>query len=492
MELHKEYAIFGRQVGYVIGSNILLLILSFLLVPILTKGLGATLYGTWTLILTTVSFIVPFASLAMGTTTVRFLAGEKDARIIRDDFLSIFSTTFISGVVFSIALFLVSDYLAVSIFKDINSSLFIKVASALVLLQSLSVLPSSFLRAFRRIGLSSTITIFSQVLRFSLITLAIFLGYKLWGVIAAVIIQSAVLTLASLFIVLKDTGVQLPRFSRTKAHLRYGIPLTPNAAISWIINLSDRYIISYFIGVTAAGVYGAAYTMGRYASFFLAPLGFVLFPAVTKSYSEGSLDATKAYLRYSLRYFMMVAIPSAFGLSILAKPLLRVLTTPEFIPGTSVVPFVAFGAVLHGLSAVSSNIFHLVRKPELTTMLLGTSAALNIALNITLIPRMGILGAAVATLITYGTLGMLSLIVTRKYLKFDISMPFMLKSAFSSAIMALCIWVINPQSIALIIVSIIVGALIYFAVLLLIRGLSRQEITFFINLVKENLSKITG
>ncbi|GAI02363.1 unnamed protein product, partial [marine sediment metagenome] len=205
------------------------------------------------------------------------------------------------------------------------------------------------------------------------------------------------------------------------------------------------------------------------------PLGAVLYPNISKTYDEGNLDGTKNYLKYSTKYLMMVAIPSAFALSMLAKPLLQILTTPEFVSGSIVVPFVAFGAVLFCFFQIFVYIIHLVRKTKLTVRLLATSAGINILLNLILIPRMGVLGAAVATLIAYGVLGILTLMVTRRYLKFNLSLPFMAKSIFSSGIMALCIWLISPQSIAMLIISIFVGVAVYFSVLLLIKGLSKEE-----------------
>jgi O-antigen/teichoic acid export membrane protein len=120
-------------------------------------------------------------------------------------------------------------------------------------------------------------------------------------------------------------------------------------------------------------------------------------------------------------------------------------------------------------------------------MLLTISAVLSIVLNILLIPLMGILGAAVASLVTYGSLFIITLIVTRRYLKFEMNLPFMLKSIFSSIIMAICIWLISPESIAWIIASIFIGIVAYFVVLLLIRGLSKEERTFFVNFLKDNL-----
>jgi O-antigen/teichoic acid export membrane protein len=490
MEQNQEYATFGRQVGYAIAANIAILLVGLISVPILTRGLGTTLYGTWSLITVTVSLIVPFALISLNVAIVRFLAAEKDQGRVRNDFLSACSTVFISGAVFSLILFLLSDFLAASIFKDAGSSLYIKLASVLVLLDSLHLLPLAFFRMRRRIGLYSILTLIYTAFQVGLILASILLGYKLTGVIIALIINDVLFNIATLLVIFRQVGLRLPTFSNVKTYLKWGLPLTPNSAILWIILSSDRYMVSYFMGVSAAGIYSAAYTIGNYASFILMPLGIVLYPTIAKYYDEGKLSQTKSFLQYSVKYLMMIAIPSAFGLYILAKPLLQILTTPAFIAGSNVIPVVAFSAVLYSLFQIYVYIIHLVGRTYLTVRLLAISAVLNIGLNLLLIPRMGILGAAVATLIAYGVLGVLGLIVTRRYLKFDLSLPFIGKSIASAGVMALCIWLINPQSLWAVLLSIFLGALIYFGVLILSKGFSREELAFFTNLVKDNLSKI--
>ena len=489
MKQNQEYAIFGRQVGYVIIANIAILLLGLIQILVLTKGLGATLYGIWSLIHVTVSLIVPFAMLGFSMSVVRLLAAEKDKGKIREDFFSACSIVFISGTIFSVLLFLLSDQLAAYIFKDASLSSYIKLASVLILLNSMHALPLAFFRMHRKIGLYAILDLSYNAFQVGLIAASVLLGYKLAGVISAVIINGILFNLMTLLIILRQTGFQLPRFCHMKPYLKWGIPLTPNAAILWIIHFSDRYMVSYFLGVTAAGIYSAAYLIGNYTSFALMPLGTVLYPTIAKYYDERNLSETRKYLKYSVKYVMMIAIPSALGLSILAEPLVQILTTSEFVSGSTVVPFVAFGAVLFCFFQICLYIIHLVKRTEITIRILGASAGLNILLNIILIPRMGILGAAIATLIAYGILGILTLMVTRRYLKFDLSLHFIMKSMFSSAIMVLCIWLINPQSPVWVIISIILGALIYFAVLLSIKGLSKQEIAFFTTFVKDNLGK---
>jgi len=487
---NQGYSTFGKQVGYVIIANVAVLLLGFIQVPILTKGLGTSLYGTWSLINATVSLIAPFAMLGFGASIVRFLAAEKDTGRVREDFYSAFTTVFISGAVFSILLFFSSDYLATSIFGDVNQSSYIKLGSVLILLNSIHALPLAFFRMRRRIGLYTTLNLGRNCLQIGLIVAAVLLGYQLSGVITAVIISGTLFTVIALITIFRQTGFQLPRFSNMKSYLKWGIPLTPNAAILWIINASDRYMVSYFLGVAAAGVYSAAYAIGHYASFAMMPVGIVLYPIISKTYDEGNLDETRNYLKYSLKYLMMIAIPAASGLSILAKPLLQLLTTPEFAEGSTVVPFVAFGAVLHCFFQICVYIIHLVGKTHITVRLLGTSAALNVIINLVIIPRMGIIGAAIATFVAYGVLGMLTLAVTRRYLKFNLSLPFIAKSVFASAVMTLCIWLLKPESIAIVIISIVAGIIIYFGMLLVVKGLSKAELAFFTAFIRDNSRKI--
>jgi len=80
--------------------------------------------------------------------------------------------------------------------------------------------------------------------------------------------------------------------------------------------------------------------------------------------------------------------------------------------------------------------------------------------------------------------------VSRRYLKFDLSLPFIGRSIISAGIMTLCIWLISPQSLWAVLLSIFLGAVLYLAVLWAIKGFSKGEIAFFANFVKGNLGKI--
>jgi O-antigen/teichoic acid export membrane protein len=331
-----------------------------------------------------------------------------------------------------------------------------------------------------------------NVLQLALVILLLSLGFKLYGVIIAFIITSLIIDVIGFTIIVKQIGFHWPHFTNMKAYLKWGIPLTPNTAIQWIISQSDRYIINFFWGVSFTGIYSAAYSIGNYASFVLYPIGIVLFPIISRKYDEGKIQECEEYLTYSLKYLMMIVIPAAVGLSILSTPLLHILTTPAFISGNIIVPFIAFSAVLFCFFQIAIYVIQLVGKTYITVRLLGSSAMLNVILNIILVPRIGILGAAIGSSLAYGFLGVITIIITRRYLKYKLNGYFMVKSLLSSSIMALVIWLIEPKSLLMVALSIIIGTIIYFVVLFLVRGFSRQEISFFIHFLQSQIRRITS
>jgi O-antigen/teichoic acid export membrane protein len=487
MQKMQGYTIFGKQVVYTVATQIFTVVIGIIQVPIITKAVGSSLYGTWAIIYTAITLIMSFTMLSFNMSLVRFLAAEKDREKIREDFLSAFALVILSGVVFSFLFFVLSHFFAVFILKDASLSIYLRLSSVLILLNATfwGVI-TSFFRAGNRIGIFNLLSLGWNALWVGLTILFLSLGYGLTGVINAAILSAVILNIIGTSMILKEIGFSRPKFSNIKVYLKWGLPLTPTSAIGWIMTNSDRYIISYFLGVSAAGIYTASNGIGGYTSFALLPLSTVLYPAISKTYDEGKLDECRNYFQLSFKYLMMFAIPSAVGLTLLAKPLLRILTTPEFFSGNPVVTFAAFGTLASCLYSLGVYVIYLVGKTQIVIKLLSVTAVLNVILNLILIPHMGIIGAAIASLISPIVLSLVTMIVTRRYFKYDLNLSFLMKSTLSSGFMALCIWLINPQSVIMVFVSIIVGMIAYFGVLMLVKGFSKTELSFVTEFIQNS------
>ena len=481
--MSRDYIGYARDIGYVAGAQAAVSLLQFARLPILTKWLGASLYGIWSLIWVTIVLITPLAVMGLQAAFTRFLAVETDVDSIREGFLSMVFTVLAAGVFISIIIILFSDFFASFILGDINKSHLVKLASLMILTQALSQIGLTFFRTFRRMKWYSALTVAKTAAQVGLMACFLFLGWELKEVIIAVLISDILCLAVAFSVVLRQIGFKFPRFTKLKSYLKYGLPLVPTSAMFWIIHSSDRYIIGYFMEAKDVGVYAAVYSLANIIYLLLGPLQVVLLPTVSKSYDDGEISKTRTYLKYSLKYLMMLAIPSAFGLSILASPLLRILTTAEFIPGSVVIPFIAFGILFYGLYQVCMHILYLVEKIPWILLLLSISAVLNIGLNLLLIPRMGILGASMASLIAYAVLGIITTVISLRYFKFDLSFPFIAKSVLASVVMALIIWLLNPLGITKVIISIFLGAVIYSAIIFALKGFSKNELSLLKDLV---------
>ena len=484
MKKAPEFTTFSKQVGSIIAINIILLVLGIIQVPIVTKNLGPSLYGMWSLINSTISLIIPFSMLSFSMSIIRFLAVEKDLNRIREDFYSACSLVFISGFILSLIGFILSGLLATAFLKDNNAVSYIRLSSILILLNSIFPILLAFFRTGNKIAIYNFLNLGLTILQVGLIIVFVTLGYELTGIIMAFIISALLLDLIAFIIVAKQIGFQRPRFTNMKTYLKWGIPLIPSSAILWIISVSDRYIINHFLGISAAGIYNAAYGIGFYSSFILMPIGIVLYPIISKLYDEGKRIECADYFKYAFKYLMMFTVPAAVGLSILAKPLLRILTTPEFVSGSSVVPLIAFGGVFFCFYQIGIYVIHLVGKTKINFNLLVIAAILNVILNIVLVPHLGIFGAGLASLLAYTVLGIFTLIITERYLKFSLSFFFILKSLISSAVMAGVIWLIRPNSLSTIIISMVAGVIIYFGALALMKGFGKEELNFLVSFTR--------
>ena len=138
-------------------------------------------------------------------------------------------------------------------------------------------------------------------------------------------------------------------------------------------------------------------------------------------------------MSHSLRYFLLITIPAVFGLSALAKPLLGIFTTEDFLSGWFVIPIIAFSGLLAGIFQIFVNIMFLVKKTKSTTYINIVAAASNVLLNLLLIPSIGIVGAALSTLISYFLMIVLCIHVSMKHFVFDFYFYDIAKSIFSSA-----------------------------------------------------------
>jgi len=416
--------------------------------------------------------------LGLDYATTRFLAPEKDKEKVSKHFSSILATTSLIALAVSVLLFILSKPLATAVFGGADATFYIQISALLVFLTAIDQIMLNYFVGFQQIRRYSIFLILQTVGEVALICYLVLSGFGLFGAIISLLIAGALTSVIGFLWIRADIKISKPSFSAIKPYLPYTLPLLPTILCYWFISLGDRYVIGYFMGASAVGIYSAAYGLGAVLAFFHVPLGSVLFPAMVKSYENNKVPEVKTYLSYSLKLFLLLAIPSFLGLSLLSKSLLVTLATSEFAEAYMVVSIVALATLLFHCSSFNTYVLNLFKETKKVGIVFGASALINVILNIILVPLMGIVGAAVATLVTFMVHLFVLSKLSSKRLSYDIDFKFIGKSIAASVPMAFVVWKLNPYGTVNILVSIAIAAAIYFGILTLLRGFTREEFRF--------------
>jgi len=269
----------------------------------------------------------------------------------------------------------------------------------------------------------------------------------------------------------------MPRFTTMRESLSFGLPLTPFALLSWVINLSYPYFIGFFLGLSFVGSYSAAYSIGGTIYLLASPIQLALLPTVSRLYDGHDMEGVRFHLSQSLRHFLILAIPAFIGLSVLSPVLVQTLTTPDFVAGSTVLPYIALSGVLGGISTIEGNILYLEKKPHLDMGIHIVAAAIVIALDVLLIPTVGIVGAALANLASYAGMVAITHYYCTRYLRFSVDWRSVAKSGAAALAMSGVIILLDPQTLVQIVEVIVLAIMVYFIVLIAIGGINVQERT---------------
>lgn len=478
----NEYKLFVHRIGLIGITNLLLSLSSLIFLPVMTKSFSTADYGIWVQINTTISLVVSASNLGLPYTMIRFLSAEKDKRIIQERFFSLFGVLLISTTIISIMLLIFSNNISAYLFNDNNS-----IALLLIPLTFFSCLNSlliNYFRTFKQMKRYSILSLVQTYLAVSIVSYLAYMRFNIYITSVGLLISYLIIFIIMFYFIIKEIGFKIPKFKNIREYLSFGIPTIPSNLSYWILDSSDRYVIGILLGTLFVGYYSPGYTLGYIIMMILSPFSTLLPAILPKYYEEKNEKKMHVYLDYSLKFFLLVSIPSVFGLSMLSKPILLILTTPEIaLNGYLITPFVALSFLFYGFHGIISNVLILEKKTKIFGLVWITAAILNLGLNILFVEYLEIIGAALSTLIAYFIAALITFQYSNKSFKFDFDLKFILKSITASLIISMLIFIINPQGVILIILTILICSAVYFLLLIILDGIKEEEIKIFKNIL---------
>lgn len=233
-----------------------------------------------------------------------------------------------------------------------------------------------------------------------------------------------------------------PSPARMRMMFGYGAAVSASLALHHTLAVGDRFLIAAFLGQAATGVYAAGYALGaRFLDVFFAWAGMAAGPLTVAALEiKGPVEA-RAIARRNAETLALIALPATVGLMLVAGPLAGVLVGEAFREEAArIIPWVALGGLFSGLTIYYFQTAFMLagRSGRMAAAMLGP-AALNVALNLVLLPRVGVIGAAWATAAAYGAGLLVCAVWGRRWFALPIPWATAGGALGASAIMALAV-----------------------------------------------------
>lgn len=211
-----------------------------------------------------------------------------------------------------------------------------------------------------------------------------------------------------------------PRHSLRRQMLRYCIPLIPTAIFWWIMGVSDRYMVKWFLGSDANGIYAVAYKIPT----ILTILATVFMDAWQLSAIAESCGDRQAHLRFYGRIwdaFASAVFLCAGGIITLSPLLIWILADEPYYNAWRYIPMLTLSMAVAAFSNFMGSVYVVAKKSTASFWTSLVGGGTNIVLNLWLIPLIGLQGAAAATFASCLVVFLIRLVNVRRLLPFPLS-----------------------------------------------------------------------
>ena len=391
-------------------------ILTFLMTRFYTEALTPSDYGEADLIIQTANLLIPLVSAGIADGVFRFVLETDDEHTAKRK--SIFSAGFYTISAGTAILAALSSFISIPGFLSEYKWLLIWFISA----SCYHSLCAQFIRGEGKTRLFAYQGVLNTVLVivFSILFLSVFEAGTRGYIISIALADS----ICALYLA---AGQKLWRLmdihlkpGMWRKMMRYSLPLVPAALFWWITSVSDRYMITWFLGSGANGIY----TVASKIPAIITLISGMFLEAWQFSAVRESRGSRRSYISFYTNIWSMFLTVMFTGGSIIiafSPAAIRLLAASEYYSAAEYLPILTAAAILSSLVSFMGSVYIVTKRSSLSFLTTAAGAVFNIILNFLLIPtHLGIYGAAIATLCSYLLSFLIRIISIRNILPFRI------------------------------------------------------------------------
>ncbi|PSP92871.1 flippase [Halobacteriales archaeon QS_4_62_28] len=390
----------GQILGMLTKGALILLLTRFLLRP--------SEYGLLFLSISVLGFAMLFANLGFEKAGAKYVAEYRESApelvstAVRKTIL--YNCLAITAVGIGLALF--HSRIATTIGEPAIAGLLL-FGIGYVAAKSIKGTAVILFQGFNWMGWVAILNIITNISLVIAVPAFILLGYGIEGALSGYIISYAVGGTVGIFVMYTELYERHDISPEQEADvssgiLRYSVPLTFTMSASVINSRTDTVLLGVFQGPVAI----AYYTLGKQISDFLITparsLGFAVSPTYGEQKANENLQQAARLYEQSFIYTILLYGPAAAGVVLVANPTIELIFGAKYHGAGPVLQIFSIFVVFRALDTTTSDALDFLGRARSRAIAKGGSAVCNVVLNLLLIPRFGVIGAAVATVLTYG------------------------------------------------------------------------------------------
>lgn len=388
--------------------------MSLILLPLFTHYLLAEDYGIVDLLQTYMTLFIPILTFRIDSAVFRFLLDKREDEDGKRKIITNILALLMVGIIITIILF----YIFVNFIK-------IQYASYVIINLMALMTSSILLQMLRGLGKNKEYSIASIITGVTTLIINILLIVIFNRNAESILISSTIANLLCIIytiIVIKlfrYIEIKLIDKEEIKSILKYSFPMIPNALSWWIVNVSDRTIISMFLGVTFNGIYTVSCKFSNILNNVYSI--FNMSWQETASLHINDEDKNQFFSNIINKLFMLFSSVSILIIAVLPFVYDKLIGI-EYISSFKYIPILLYANSWNVLIGLIGGIYVAKKKTKEIANTTIASAIINIIINLLLIKHIGIYAACISTLISYMVVGIYRYIDCQKYvnLKLDI------------------------------------------------------------------------
>lgn len=369
-------------------------IFSFLIVPMYSYVLTTAEYGRIDLFATALNLMVPLSMLLVSEAGLRFIvSGEGSSRAVLANSMAVF----FYSIVFTLALIPVYIYLL-----GFGEYTWLYVLA--LILRSFTEIFTYYLKATDR-NAAYAVCCFLQVCTILSLNVLFLLRFRwglrgyLYAMVLSYTVQAVCIAVSGRL--MRDFSPRYIDLPLLRQMLRYCVPLIPNSLVWWIMSGGDKYIINFFMGDSANGLYSMALKIPSIVTMvygvFSQAWGLA---AIEEMHSrDNGVFYNNIFSLISLGLCLV-----AGGVMLIVEPLFRFVLDDSFYAAWRYVPLLCVAAVLQCFGTFASVTYSVTKRSRRMFVTTFAGAAVNVVLNCVLIGSLELYGVALATVLGYGVI----------------------------------------------------------------------------------------